>query len=212
MEGEDHPTVYVVDDEPLALRAVCRLLESAGYAVRAFDSPVAFLAEANSDREGCALLDVQMPGLSGLELQERMAEAGCNLPIVFLTGYGDIPTGVAAMKAGAIDFLLKPFQDSELFEAIDRALVREARARDERHRLAELEDRARLLTARERQVFALVVKGMLNKQIAAALGTKEKTIKVHRARVMEKMKAASVPDLVRMGEKLEGTPYWTKVQ
>ncbi|HEY9595241.1 MAG TPA: response regulator, partial [Spirochaetia bacterium] len=203
MEGEGHPTIFVVDDEPYALRAICRLLESAGYEVRSFDDPEAFLAVTSEETQGCALLDVQMPGLTGLELQERLSAAGCLLPVVFLTGHGDVPTGVRAMKAGAIDFLLKPYADDELFDAVTRALARDAKQRSARRQDLELARRAESLTPREKQVFALVVTGMLNKQIAAALGTTEKTVKVHRARVMEKMQAATLADLVRMGERLE---------
>jgi FixJ family two-component response regulator len=165
---------------------------------------------------GCLLLDVQMPGLNGLDLQQDLIAAHCHLPVIFLTGHGDVPTSVRAMKAGALDFLMKPVQERELFEAIGRALEKDANERSARRELVEIEDRARRLTPREREVFSLVITGMLNKQIAGRLGTTEKTIKVHCGRVMEKMGALSFAELVRMAERIglppQPTSYETKVQ
>jgi FixJ family two-component response regulator len=196
------PVVYVVDDEPLMLDGLLRLLRSAGREARAFHSPLDFLREAGGDMAGCLLLDVQMPGVNGLDLQQRLAAAACHLPIIFLTGQGDIPMSVRAMKAGAVDFLIKPVREKELFEAIERALEKDARERGERQELAEIRGRSALLTPREREVFSLVTTGMLNKEIADQLGTSEKTVKVHRGRVMVKMRARSLADLVRLAGRL----------
>ncbi len=194
--------IYVVDDEPLALDGLCRLLRSVGHDVRAYNSPESFLQEAAAGMAGCLLLDVQMPGLNGLDLQERLTAAGCLLPIIFLTGHADIPMSVRAMKAGAVDFLIKPVQEKPLFEALQRAFEKDARERRQRQELAEIERRAETLTPRELEVFSLVITGMLNKQIADRLATTEKTIKVHRGRVMAKMNAPSLADLVRMAGRL----------
>jgi FixJ family two-component response regulator len=205
------PVVYVVDDEPLALRALGRLLQSAGWATRTFDTPQSFLQSANADMTGCLVLDVQMPGLNGLELQERLLAVGCRLPIIFLSGHSDIPMSVRAMKAGAVDFLVKPVRERELFAAIERAISRDARESRERQALAEIEERARRLTPREYEVFSLVVTGLLNKQIAGLLGTVEKTIKVHRGRVMAKMHAQSFAELVRIASRL-GMPLQPTIE
>ena len=199
------PVVYVVDDEPLALNGLCRLLRSVGREVQAFDSPESFLHAARGDMGGCLLLDVQMPVLNGLDLQVRLVAAGCHLPIIFLTGHGDVAMSVRAMKAGAVDFLIKPVQEKDLFEAIERALERDARERGLRRKLSEISQKIAALTPREHEVFALVVTGMLNKQIADRIGTTEKTVKVHRGRVMSKMSARSLADLVRMAGRL-GVP------
>lgn len=196
------PVVYIVDDEPLSVRGVGRLLQSAGWITHMFDTPGAFLQAARPDMAGCLLLDVQMPGLNGLELQEKLVAAGCHLPIIFLSGHGDIPISVRAMKAGAVDFLVKPVRERELYSAVERAMGRDARERRERQELAEIEQRAARLTPRELEVFSLVVTGLLNKQIAGLLGTSEKTIKVHRSRVMAKMRAQSLAELVRMAGRL----------
>jgi FixJ family two-component response regulator len=199
------PIVYFVDDEPLSLRSVSRLLQSAGWTTRMFDAPGAFLQSVRADMTGCVVLDVQMPGLNGLDLQQMLLAAGCHLPVIFLSGHADIPISVRAMKAGAVDFLVKPVGERDLLSAVERAMSRDVRERRERQGLAEITQRAALLTPREREVLSLVVTGLLNKQIAGLLGTTEKTIKVHRSRVMTKMRAQSVAELVRMASRI-GVP------
>ncbi len=195
-------TVFVVDDDPAVLKALTRLLRSAGHAVAAFPSPLAFLDGHDPAVPGCMVLDVAMPGLNGLELQQRLAKEGNCRAIVFISGHGDIPKSVQAMKAGAVDFLTKPFDDVELLEAVDIAIGKSRAARqanDERNRM---QQRLTSLTSREREVFEHVISGQLNKLIATDLGTVEKTVKVHRARVMHKMGAATLADLVRMAERM----------
>lgn len=196
------PVIYVVDDDPSVLKAVERLLRSADYEVETFTSALEFLELRHLDTPGCLILDVKMPGVSGLELQERLAAGDMGFPVIFITGHGTIPMSVQAMKAGAVDFLQKPFLDSELLDAISGAVAADRRVKRERLQLRELRERLKHLTTREYEVFTLVVTGMLNKQIAFDLGTTEKTIKVHRARVMEKMGAQSLADLVRFAERL----------
>lgn len=200
--ARDGPCVYVVDDEPLVLRGMQRLLRSVGFIVRTFESPEAFLTEAHDDMAGCLVLDVQMPGVNGLVLQERLVSMGCHIPVIFLTGHGDVSSSVRAMKAGAVDFLTKPVPEKAFFDAINRALEKDAANRKRSAELADITRRVRTLTPREREVFSLVVSGMLNKQIAARLGVKEKTIKVHRSRVMAKMKVRSFADLVRCAARI----------
>lgn len=194
--------VFVVDDDPLLRESVADLLGSAGWAVQTFGSATQFIETPRPDVSACLILDVELPDLSGLDLQTELAKSGVELPIVFLTGRGDIPMTVRAMKAGAVGFLTKPFRKEELFDAIREALLRDGELRRERSESEELRKRLGTLTPRERQVFALVVTGLLNKQIAAELGTTELTIKVHRGRVMHKMGAGSLADLVRMAGKL----------
>jgi FixJ family two-component response regulator len=196
------PTVFVVDDDPSVRKSIARLLRAAGYAVETCASAQELLDGDRLAGHGCLVLDVQLPGMNGLELQEKLEGAGCDLPIVFITGHGDIPSSVKAMKAGAVDFLPKPFQDEDLLRAIRQAIARDGRQRIERAEREAIAARHATLTPREREVMALVVTGRLNKQIAAELGTAEKTIKVHRHRVMEKMGVASVADLVRAAERL----------
>ena len=201
---EEIPTIAIVDDDDSVRRALARLLTASGYQVRTFSSATEFLNEgfATDASPGCLLIDVRMPELGGLELQSALMNAGTQASIVFMTGHGDVQTGVRAMKSGAVDFLLKPFTDDELLDAVGRALARNAETRVEHREIDELEHRAAKLTRREREVCTLVVAGKLNKQIAAALGTSEKTVKVHRSRVMAKMEAASLAELVRIVERL----------
>jgi FixJ family two-component response regulator len=195
-------TVFLLDDEPGMVKAITRLLRAEGFTVRGFTTAKAFLEGYRAEELGCLVLDVAMPGLNGLELQERLTHDGILLPIVFLTGHGDIPMSVQAIKAGAVDFLTKPVNDASLLRAVRAALQRAADERDVMVELAVLYQRYATLTPRERQVMAHVVAGRLNKQIAGDLGTGEKTIKVHRARVMDKMGVTSLADLVRAGERL----------
>jgi len=196
------PMVFVVDDDPSVRRSLTRLLASAGYTVEAFASAKEFLAREPYAGPCCLVLDVRMPGLSGLELQETLAAAGRRMSIVFVTGHVDVPMSVRAMKRGAADLLTKPVDDKVLLAAIQRALAKDVADLGEEARVADVRKRVKLLSPRETEVFALVVTGMLNKQIASALGISEKTIKVHRARVMEKMRAGSVAELVRLADRV----------
>lgn len=192
--------VYVVDDDASVRRSLTRLISEAGYTVQAFASAGEFLAREPAVGPSCVVLDVRMPGVTGLDLQQTLASAVHEIPIVFITGHGDISMSVQAMKAGAVDFLTKPFEGKALLEAIRRAIAKDTRQLGAQARTDEIRERVRLLTPRESQVFALVVTGMLNKQIASELGIGEKTVKVHRARVMEKMRAGSVAELVRLAD------------
>jgi FixJ family two-component response regulator len=198
------PTVFVVDDDAAVLKSLSRLLRSVPFTVVTVNSPQKFLEQYDPRAPGCLILDVAMPGLNGLELQEALAAKGSPPPIIFLTGHGDIPMSVQAMKQGAFDFLTKPVNDEDLIKAVHAALKRDGIARQSRNDVDEIQSRLETLTPREREVLAHVVSGQLNKQIAYDLGTVERTIKVHRARVMEKMKAQSLAELVRMTERLKG--------
>jgi FixJ family two-component response regulator len=194
-------TVYVVDDDPSVRRSLARLARAAGYEAQAFASAGEFLASEDLRATGCLVLDVRMPGLSGMDLQEEMRKTGRAMPIVFLTGHGDVPTSVEAMKKGAVDFLTKPVNDEELLAAIAAAIRKAAQDQAARTEAQEVRRRYESLSPREQEVLRYVLTGMLNKQIALALHIAEKTVKVHRGRVMEKMRAESVAELVRMTQK-----------
>ena len=190
--------VFVVDDDASVRKSLSRLISEAGYSVQIYESPREFLAREPVAGPSCLVLDVRMPGVTGLELQETLVRAVHGIPIIFITGHGDISMSVKAMKAGAVDFLTKPFAAKDLLNAIGRAVAKDTRDLDTEARQDEIRARVKLLTPRESQVFALVVTGMLNKQIGSELGIGEKTVKVHRARVMEKMRAGSLAELVRL--------------
>ena len=200
--SEADAMIFVVDDDASMREALQRLLRSVGLQVTTFASAHEFLHHRGADVPGCLVLDVRLPGLSGLDLQHELATAQLDLPIIFITGYGDIPMTVQAMKAGAVEFLTKPFRDQDLLDAIQQALERDRLARAQRVEMAELRGRFAALTPRERDVFGLVVTGLQNKQVAVALGTSEITIKRHRAQVMHKMRVTSLAELVKIADHL----------
>jgi FixJ family two-component response regulator len=199
------PIVFVVDDDPSVRGALSRLIRAVGLRVETFASAQDFLKHQRPEAAACLVLDVRMPGLTGLDLQRELAKAGQEIPIIFITAHGDIPMTVRAMKAGAVEFLPKPFRDEDLLGAIRQALERDQVARQQRAELAAIRGKCDTLTSREREVIVPIVKGMLNKQVAAELGITEMTVKVHRHNIMQKMKAKSLPELVRMVERLRLT-------
>lgn len=201
--AKDDPLVLIVDDDAGMREAVVDLLQSVGIEGRAFGSTAELLAAAVPDRLGCLILDVRLPGLGGLEFQTRLDSLGIALPIVFMTGFADVPMSVRAMKAGATDFLIKPFRDQDMLDAVDAAIARDRLRRSQRAATMTVESLAATLTPREREVMAEVVKGRLNKQIAGDLGISEVTVKLHRGKVMRKMQVRSVADLVRKVEVLD---------
>jgi FixJ family two-component response regulator len=196
------PTVFVIDDDKAVRLAIKNVLESVGLGAQAFASPREFLKSECADAPGCLVLDVRLPGASGLDFQNELAAAKVEIPIIFITGHGDIPMSVQAMKAGAVDFLTKPFRDQDLLDAVHKAMERDRLRRELQTEVMEVRKRFNMLTPREREVMELVSAGLLNKQIASQLGTSETTAKIHRRQVMRKMQAQSVPDLVRMTERL----------
>jgi FixJ family two-component response regulator len=200
---EAESIVFVVDDDPSIRRAIKRLIGSMGIHVEVFGSPQEFLASKRPNLPSCLILDIRLPGISGLDFQRQLADANIHIPIVFITAHGDIPMTVRAMKAGAVEFLTKPFRDQDLLDAIQLALERDRARRHQEADLVALRERFELLSPREREVVAMVVSGRLNKQIAAQIGTAENTVKVHRSRAMEKMQAGSLAELVKMMERLQ---------
>jgi FixJ family two-component response regulator len=196
-------TVFIIDDDEGVRRSIEDLLNSVGLNAQCYSTAEEFLRSKRPEGPSCLILDVRLPGISGLEFQRELSSTGVTLPIIFITGYGDIPMTVKAIKSGAVEFLTKPFRDQDLLDAIQQALKHDRASREERREIEELQKRYGTLTAREREVMSLVVSGMLNKQIASELGARETTVKIHRGRVMEKMGAGSVAELVRMTDKLK---------
>jgi RNA polymerase sigma factor (sigma-70 family) len=201
--NETGPVVFVVDDDPVVCRSMKRLIGTLGLEAQTFNSAHDFLRAQRPNAPGCLVLDVRLPDLSGLDLQQELAKAHVDLPIIFVTGHADIPMSVRAMKAGAVEFLTKPFREQDLLEAIQHGIAQDRQARERRAAISELQQRLDSLTPREHEVFPLVVSGLPNRQIADKLGASERTIKIHRGQLMRKMQAESLADLVRMGEQLK---------
>jgi FixJ family two-component response regulator len=203
MSNGDVPIVFIVDDDTGVRESIQDLVESVGLHCKSFATAQEFLSSERRDVPSCMVLDVRLPDTSGLDLQQELSTAGIQIPIIFITGHADVPMTVKAMKSGAVEFLTKPFREQDLLDVIHRALKGDRAVRENRREVAELRERYTTLSAREREVMSLVVFGMLNKQIAAELGASETTVKIHRGRVMQKMKARSLPDLVRMADRLK---------
>jgi len=206
MTSEALPTVFIVDDDRGMRQAIQDLVESVGLRAESFASGEEFLRKRHTGRPSCLVLDVRLPQMSGLDFQRRLTETGMQIPIIFVTAHGDIPMSVRALKSGAVEFLTKPFRDQDLLDAIQQALLRDRATHEQHAEIHALQERYHALTPREQQVMALVVSGMLNKQIASEIGASEATVKVHRGNVMRKMRAGSVVDLVRMADKLKLSP------
>ena len=206
MKSAAVPTVFIIDDDRGMRQAIHDLVESVGLRAESFATGEAFLGTRRTGGPSCLVLDVRLPQMSGLDFQRRLAESGMQIPIIFVTAHGDIPMSVRALKSGAVEFLTKPFRDQELLDAIQQALQRDQTAQEQQSEIHDLQERYHALTPREQQVMALVVSGMLNKQIASEIGASKATVKIHRGNAMHKMQAGSVVDLVRMADKLKLSP------